>query len=49
MNGFLKQKESILSRELTTRAGEFILEPDFSLKFDPAKIDRFAVDRVTFP
>ena len=48
MNGFLKQKESILSGELKTHGGKFVLEPDFSLKLDPAKVGRFAVERVTF-
>ena len=48
MNGFLKQKESILAEGLEIRGGKIILEPEFSLKLDPQKIDRFALDRLSF-
>ena len=49
MNGFLKQKESILTEGLKTQGGKIILEPKFFLKLDPEKIDKFATDRLTFP
>ena len=48
MNGFLKQKESILDRALEIQGGKIILEPEFSLKLDPEKIDRFAMERLSF-
>jgi hypothetical protein len=48
MNGFLKQKESILAEGFKTQGGKLILEPNFSLKLDPQKIDRFATDRLSF-
>ncbi len=49
MNGFLKQKESILAEGFKTQGGRFILEPNFSIKLDPQKIDKFAIDRLFFP
>jgi len=48
MNGFLKQKESILAEGLEIQGGRIILEPEFSLKLDPQKIDRLAIDRLSF-
>lgn len=48
MNGFLKQKESILAEGFKTQGGKLILEPNFFLKLDPQKIDRFATDRLSF-
>jgi len=48
MNGFLKQKESILAEGLETQGGKIIVEPGFSLKLDRQKIDRFAIDRLSF-
>jgi L-alanine-DL-glutamate epimerase-like enolase superfamily enzyme len=45
MNGFLKQKESILAEGLETQGGKIILQPEFSLKLDPRKVNRFATDR----
>lgn len=47
MNGFLKQKESILAKALEIQGGKIILEPEFSLKLDPEKIDRFAMERLS--
>ena len=47
MNGFLKQKESILTEGLKTQGGKIILEPKFFLKLDPQKIDQFATDRLS--
>jgi L-alanine-DL-glutamate epimerase-like enolase superfamily enzyme len=46
MNGFLKQKESILLESLPTRDGAILLSPQFSLKTDPVKLERYAVDRL---
>jgi O-succinylbenzoate synthase len=46
MNGFLKQKESILLESLPTRNGGILLRPQFSLKLDPTKLERYAVDRL---
>jgi len=48
MNGFLKQKESILAEGLETQGGKIILKPEFLLKLDPRNIDRFAIDRLSF-
>ena len=49
MNGYLKQKESILVGGFKTRGGKFILEPGFSMKLDPQKVDRFTMDRLFLP
>lgn len=48
MNGFLKQKESILAEGLKIQGGKIILEPKFSLRLNPQKIDQFATDRLSF-
>ncbi len=45
MNGFLKQRESILAEPIKTRGGKILLEPGFFLRLDPRKVDQFAVDR----
>ena len=47
MNGFLKQKQSILAEGLQMQRGKIILEPEFLLTLDPQKIDQFATDRLT--
>jgi len=47
MNGFLKQKESILTKGLKTYSGKIVLDPNFLPKLDPQKIDRFAMDRLS--
>jgi hypothetical protein len=44
MNGFLKQKESILTEGFKIQGGKVVLEPQFSLRLDPLKMDRFAID-----
>jgi L-alanine-DL-glutamate epimerase-like enolase superfamily enzyme len=46
MNGFLKQKESILVQELKTAGGKILLGPDYRLRLDPRKVERFSVDRL---
>jgi L-alanine-DL-glutamate epimerase-like enolase superfamily enzyme len=46
MNGFLKQKESILAEGLKTAGGKILLPPGYRLQLDPKKIDRFFVDRL---
>jgi o-succinylbenzoate synthase len=46
MNGFLKQKESILAQGLKTSGGRILLTPDCRLRLDPRKVDRFSVDRL---
>ncbi len=48
MNGFLKQKESVLLDGLTTRNGKILLNPEFWLQLDPEKVERFALERLTF-
>ncbi len=48
MNGFLKQRESILVEPIQVKGGKIVLNPGFSPKLDPGKIDRFAVDRAVF-
>ena len=48
MNGFLKQKESILAEGLKIQGGKIILEPKFSLKLNPQKIDQFATECLSF-
>lgn len=48
MNGFLKQKESILTEGLKTQGGKIILPPKFFLTLDPEKIDKFVTDRLSF-
>ncbi len=48
MNGFLKQKESILAEGLETQGGKIILKPEFFLKLDPRNIERFAIDRLSW-
>jgi L-alanine-DL-glutamate epimerase-like enolase superfamily enzyme len=46
MNGFLKQEESILAQGLKAAGGKILLGPDFRLRLDPLKVDRFSVDRL---
>lgn len=46
MNGFLKQRESILLESLPTRGGDILLNPQYFLSLDPAKVERYAVDRL---
>jgi L-alanine-DL-glutamate epimerase-like enolase superfamily enzyme len=46
MNGFLKQKESILAQGLKTAGGKILLGPDYRLRLDPRKADQFSVDRL---
>ena len=48
MNGFLKQKESILARGLKTAGGNILLAPDYRPQLDPQKVDQFSVDRLNF-
>jgi L-alanine-DL-glutamate epimerase-like enolase superfamily enzyme len=48
MNGFLKQKESILLEPYKTQGGKIILEPAFRPRLNPSQVDRFAVDRLIF-
>jgi L-alanine-DL-glutamate epimerase-like enolase superfamily enzyme len=48
MNGFLKQKESILVESLKTQSGKILLAPNFSLKLDPQKVDQYAIDRLAW-
>jgi len=48
MNGFLKQKESILRQAFKTEGAKIILEPDFSLKLDEQKVAQYAIDRMIF-
>ncbi len=47
MNGFLKQTESVLQEPIGTDGGKIILTPQYGLKLDPAKVERYAVERVT--
>jgi L-alanine-DL-glutamate epimerase-like enolase superfamily enzyme len=46
MNGFLKQRESILAQGLKTAGGKIFLDPDYRLRLDPRKVDRFSVERL---
>lgn len=46
MNGFLKQKESILAEGLKIAGGKILLAPDYRLRLDPLKVDQFSVDRL---
>jgi hypothetical protein len=46
MNGFLKQKESILSEGLKAAGGKILLAPGYRPQLDPQKVDRFFVDRL---
>jgi o-succinylbenzoate synthase len=46
MNGFLKQRESILAQGLKTAGGKILLDPDYRLRLDPRQVDRFSVDRL---
>lgn len=48
MNGFLKQKESILTEEIKVQAGKVILEPHFHLKLDPSKVKKHLLSQVVF-
>jgi len=48
MNGFLKQKESILAEGLKMQGGKLILDPNFALKLDPQKVEKYAVDHLSF-
>jgi L-alanine-DL-glutamate epimerase-like enolase superfamily enzyme len=46
MNGFLKQKESILIQGLRTEGGKISLPLHFRPRLDPQKMDRFCMDRI---
>jgi L-Ala-D/L-Glu epimerase len=46
MNGFLKLKESILAEEMKTEGGKILLRPDYRLRLDARKVEKFAVDRL---
>jgi L-alanine-DL-glutamate epimerase-like enolase superfamily enzyme len=46
MNGFLKQKESILAQGLKTSGGKIFLAPDYRLRLDLQKVEKFSVDRL---
>jgi len=46
MNGFLKQKGSILAEGLKIAGGKILLAPDYRLRLDSLKVDQFAVDRL---
>jgi L-Ala-D/L-Glu epimerase / N-acetyl-D-glutamate racemase len=46
MNGFLKQKESILAEGLKIAGGKILLASDYLLRLDPLKVDRFSIDRL---
>ncbi len=46
MNGFLKQKESILAEGLKIAGGKILLAPDYRLRLHSLKVDRFSVDRL---
>ena len=48
MNGFLKQRESILFESLKTQGGKILLEPNFLVKLDAHKVDKYAIDRQIF-
>ncbi len=46
MNGFLKQKESILADGLKTEGGKILLRPGYRLRLDPRKVEKFAADQL---
>jgi L-alanine-DL-glutamate epimerase-like enolase superfamily enzyme len=46
MNGFLKQKESILVQGLKTTGGKILLPPDYRPQLDPKKVDQFSLSRL---
>ena len=46
MNGFLKQKESILAEGMKTQGGKILLSPGYRLRLDPRKVEKFAADRL---
>jgi L-alanine-DL-glutamate epimerase-like enolase superfamily enzyme len=46
MNGFLKQKESILADGLKSARGKILLAPDYRPQLDPQKVDQFSMDRL---
>jgi len=46
MNGFLKQKESILTDGLKTEGGKILLRPGYRLRLDPRKVEKFAADQL---
>ncbi len=46
MNGFLKQKESILTEGWKTAAGKILLVPGYRLRLNPQKVDQYSVDRL---
>jgi len=48
MNGFLKLKESLLKNGLCIQSGKLIIEPHFSLKLDPQKVEKYAIDHKTY-
>ncbi len=45
MNGFLKQKESILTEGWKTARGKILLPPGYRLRLNPQKVDQCSVDR----
>jgi len=48
MNGFLKQKESILREGLKMEGAKILLGPHFSVKLDEQKVAQYAIDRMIF-
>jgi L-alanine-DL-glutamate epimerase-like enolase superfamily enzyme len=48
MNGFLKQGDSILIESLKINNGKILLEPNFSLKLDRQKVEKYIIDHTTF-
>ena len=46
MNGFLKQKESILTEEMKTEGGRILLRPDYHLRLSPRKVEKYAADQL---
>jgi L-alanine-DL-glutamate epimerase-like enolase superfamily enzyme len=46
MNGFVKQKETILAEALRTAEGKILLAPDYRLRLDPHRVNQCSVDRL---
>ena len=46
MNGFLKQKESILMEEMKTEGGRILLRPDYHLRLAPRKVEKYSADQL---
>jgi o-succinylbenzoate synthase len=46
MNGFLKQKESILTEVWKTAGGKILLAPGYRLRLNLQKVDQYSVDRL---